>query len=150
MPEYLIFFNDEWVTEATDEGWQQRARDTRALVDEMKAAGVCIFAGGLDNDAPVFHAEPGGDEPLVTDGPYAETKEVIGGFTAVDVPDEAAARYWAGRIAVACDWPQEVRIFRTPEQIPTPDADRAAAAARPDQAGRAVNSSKSGSRVIDQ
>ena len=120
MPEYLIFFNDEWVTETTDAGWRQRSRDVRAVVEEMKAAGVFIFTGGLDNDARVFHVEPGGGTPIFSDGPFAETKEVIGGFAAVDVPDEASARYWAGRIAVACDWPQEVRIFRTPAQIPTP------------------------------
>jgi hypothetical protein len=128
MSEYLIFFNDEWVTETTDAGWQQRARDARAVVDAMKAAGVFIFAGGLDNDANVFHVEPGDGTSIVTDGPYTETKEVIGGFVAVDVPDEAQARYWAERIAVACDWPQEVRIFRKPEQIPTPEADDASAA----------------------
>jgi hypothetical protein len=129
MSEYLIFFNDEWVTETSDAGWQQRARDGRAVVAEMRAAGVLIFTGGLDNDAHVFHVAPGDGTPIYTDGPFAETKEVIGGFAAVDVPDETAARYWAGRIAMACDWPQEVRIFRTPAQIPTPDADRAAAAA---------------------
>ena len=129
MPEYLIFFNDEWVTETSDAGWQQRARDVRAVIEEMKAAGVFIFSGGLDNDAHVFHATPGDGTPMFTDGPFAETKEVIGGFAAVAVPDQASARYWAGRIAVACDWPQEVRVFRTPAQIPTPDADRAASAA---------------------
>ena len=130
MPEYLIFFNDEWVTETTDAGWQQRSRDVRAVAEEMKEARVFIFLGGLDNDARVFHVEPGDGTPIFTDGPFAETKEVFGGFTAIDVPDEAAARYWAGRIAVACDWPQEVRIFRTPDQTPSPDADRAAAAAK--------------------
>lgn len=130
MAEYLIFFNDEWVTETDDEGWQRRARDVRAMVAEMKDAGVFIFTGGLDNDAPVFHVEAKNGKPVFTDGPYAETKEVFGGFAAIDVPDESAARYWAGRIAVACDWPQEVRIFRTPAQVPTPDADRAAAEAR--------------------
>jgi hypothetical protein len=130
MPEYLIFFNDEWVTETTDPGWQQRSRDVRAVVAEMKAAGVFIFAGGLDNRAKVFHVEPSEGKPLFTDGPFAETKEVIGGFAAVDVPDEAAARYWAGRIAVACDWPQEVRVFQNPDRTPTPDADRAAAGTR--------------------
>ncbi len=130
MAEYLIFFNDEWVTETSDEGWQQRARDARAVIDDMKTAGVYLFAGGLYNDGPVFHAAPdGGGAAVFTDGPYAETKEIFGGFAAVDVPDEAAARDWAGRIAVACDWPQEVRMFRSPEQIPTPDADRAAAVA---------------------
>jgi hypothetical protein len=128
MAEYLIFFNDEWVTDATDEQWQQRSRDVRAVVEEMKTAGVFIFTGGLDNDAAVFHVKPGDGTPVFTDGPYAETKETFGGFAAVDVSDEATARYWAGRIAVACDWPQEARIFRTPAQIPTPDADRAAAA----------------------
>lgn len=130
MAEHLIFFNDEWVTETNDEGWQRRARDARAVIEEMKAAGVYIFSGGLDNHAHVFHVEPIDGAPVFTDGPYAETKEVFGGFAAIDVPDDEAVRYWAGRIAVACDWPQEVRIFRTPEQVPTPDADRAAAAAR--------------------
>ncbi len=129
MSEYLIFFNDEWVTETSDEGWQQRSRDVWAVIAEMKAAGVYIFAGGLDNHARVFNVKPGGGTPIFTDGPFTETKEVFGGFAAVDVPDEATARYWAGRIAVACDWPQEVRIFQTPSQIPTPEADRAAAAA---------------------
>ena len=129
MPEYLIYFNDEWVTETSDAGWQQRSRDVRAVVAEMKAAGIFIFTGGLDNHARVFHAEPRDGAPMFTDGPYTETKEVIGGFAVVDVPDEATARHWAGRIAVACDWPQEVRIFRTPTQVPTPDADAAAAAA---------------------
>jgi hypothetical protein len=100
------------------------------VVEEMKAAGVFIFAGGLDNHASAFHVEPKRGAPVFTDGPYAETKETFGGFAAVDVPDEAAARYWAGRMAVACDWPHEVRIFRTPAQVPTPDADRAAAAIR--------------------
>jgi hypothetical protein len=127
MPEYLIFFNDEWVTETDDEGWQRRSRNVRALVEEMKEAGVFIFTGGLDNEAPAFHVEPKDGKPVFTDGPYAETKEVFGGFAAVDVPDEAAARHWAGRVAVACEWPQEVRIFRTRAQVPTPGADRTAA-----------------------
>ncbi|MDA8296096.1 MAG: YciI family protein [Actinomycetota bacterium] len=130
MAEYLIFFNDEWVTETSDEGWQQRARDVRGVIEEMKGAGIFIFSGGLDNDAPVFHVVPKDGEVVVTDGPYVETKETFGGFAAIDVPDQAAARSWAERIALACDWPQEVRIFRTPGQIPTPDADRAAAAGK--------------------
>jgi hypothetical protein len=122
MAQYLIYFNDEWVTEASDEEWQERSRRVGALREEMKAAGVYIFGGGLDNDAAVFHVEPRGGAPVFTDGPYAETKETFGGFAAVEVADESAARYWAGKIAVACDWPQEVRIFR--DRVPTPDADR--------------------------
>src|ERR1700744_6542778 len=119
MSEYLIYFNDEWVTETSDAGWQQRSRDVRAVIEEMKAAGVYLFTGGLDNEAPVFHVEPGPGAPRLTDGPFAETKEVIGGLAGVGGPHAGRARYWPGRIAVACDWPQEVRIFRTPEQVPT-------------------------------
>jgi hypothetical protein len=123
MTEYLIYFNGEWVTETTDEGWRQRSHDVRALREEMKAAGVYVFLGGLEPDGPAFHVTPGHEGPLVMDGPFTETKEVIGGFTVIDVPDEAAARHWAGRIATACDWPQEVRVFQSPNHVPTPDAD---------------------------
>jgi hypothetical protein len=123
MSEYLVFFNAEWVTDATDAGWRQRSRDVRAVIDEMKAAGVFIFTGGLETDAHVFHVEPRAGTPIFTDGPYAETKEVVGGFAVVDVPDEASARYWAGRIAVACDWTQEVRIFQDPA-APAPRTQR--------------------------
>ena len=50
--------------------------------------------------------------PVFSDGPYVETKEHLGGFAIVDVPDEEAARLWAGKVAVACGWPQEVRVIR--------------------------------------
>ena len=50
---------------------------------------------------------------IITDGPYAETKECVhGGLTIVDVADDEAARMWAGRIAGACRWPQEVRAIK--------------------------------------
>jgi hypothetical protein len=111
MPEYLIAFNDEWVPDHTVEELREKAAVTLALVAEMKAAGVLVFTGGLDNAAPVFSVEPSGGTPLFTDGPFVETKEVLGGFAVVDVPDDEAARLWAGRIAVACGWPQEVRRF---------------------------------------
>jgi hypothetical protein len=48
---------------------------------------------------------------MFTDGPYVETKEWLGGLTVVDVADEETARMWAGKIAEACGWPQEVRRF---------------------------------------
>ena len=56
---------------------------------------------------------------MFTDGPFVETKEFLGGLTVVDVADEEAARMWAGKIAEACGWPQEVRRFK-----PRPDAQR--------------------------
>ena len=57
-------------------------------------------------------------KPIVTDGPFIESKEHLGGFAVVDVADEEAARLWAGKIAVACGWPQEVRRFQVPMQLP--------------------------------
>jgi hypothetical protein len=111
VPEYLIAFNDDWVPDHTEEELLAKTRALRPLIAEMKAAGVLIFTGGIDSADPVFSVVPSGDRPVFTDGPFAETKEAIGGFAVVDVPDEAAARLWAGKIALACGWPQEVRRF---------------------------------------
>jgi len=114
MTEYLIAFNDEWVPDLTLGELREKSKTTRALVAEMKAAGVFVFTGGLDDAAPVFSVDASSGTPLFTDGPYIESKEHLGGFAVVDVPDEAAARLWAGRIAVACGWPQEVHRVRAP------------------------------------
>ena len=112
MTEYLIAFNDEWVPDLTDEDLREASKAAGALRAEMKAAGVLIFTGGLDDAAPVFSVDASSGTPLFTDGPFAESKEHLGGFAVVDVPDEQAARLWAGRIAATCGWPQEVRRFR--------------------------------------
>jgi hypothetical protein len=116
MTEYLIAFNEEWVPDHTIEELREKYKAVSALRAEMKAAGVLIFTGGLDDAAPVFSVDASSGAPLFTDGPYVETKEVLGGFAVVDVADEEAARLWAGKIAVACGWPQEVRRFRVPKQ----------------------------------
>lgn len=117
MPEYLIAFNEEWVPDHTVEELREKSRALRPLVEEMKAAGVWIFTGGLD-DGPVFSVDASSGTPLFIDGPFIESKEHVGGFAVVDVADESAARLWAGRIAVACGWPQEVRRFQVPMQLP--------------------------------
>jgi YCII-related domain len=67
--------------------------------------------GGLGASTVVCSVVPRSGAPVFTDGPFAETKEHLGGFAVVDVPDDAGARYWAGRIAVAVGWPQEVHRF---------------------------------------
>jgi hypothetical protein len=118
MTEYLIAFNDEWVPDCTDEEMAERSEAVRALRSEMKAAGVYVFLGGLDDSAPVFGVDASSGAPVFTDGPYAETKEHLGGFTIVDVADEEAARMWAGKAAAACGWPHEVRRFQVPTQRP--------------------------------
>ena len=118
MPEYLIAFNAEWVPDHTVEELRAKSNILKPLVADMKAAGVLIFTGGLDDAAPVFSVDASSGTPLFTDGPFIETKEHLGGFAVVDVADEEAARLWAGKIAVACGWPQEVRRFQVSMQLP--------------------------------
>jgi hypothetical protein len=110
VTEFLIAFNDEWVPHYTEEEMAERFKAVKALRSEMKDAGVLIFTGGLD-DSPAFSVDASSGTPMFTDGPFVETKEHLGGFAVVDVADEEGARLWAGKIAVACGWPQEVRRF---------------------------------------
>ena len=118
MPQYLIAFNDEWVPDLTTDEIRERSRTGTAVIEEMKAAGAFLFSdGGLDASTAVCSVEPSEGEPGFTDGPFAETKEHLGGFAVVDVPDDAAARDWAGRIAVAVGWPQELHRFPSRAQL---------------------------------
>ena len=118
MALYLIAFNDEWVPDHTAGELREKSKAAGAVVAEMKAAGVFIFTGGLDDAAPVFSVDASSGTPLFTDGPFVESKEHLGGFAVVDVADEQAARMWAGKIAVACGWPQEVRRFQVRTERP--------------------------------
>jgi hypothetical protein len=113
MAEYLIYFNQPWVGDHPEEWFESRGPLARAVVEEMKAAGVLVYTGGLEEEPEkAFSADTTSGTLLFTDGPYLETKEFLGGLAIVDVPDEDAARMWAGRIAEACGWPQEVRRFK--------------------------------------
>lgn len=113
MPDYLIFFNQQWVGDHSEEWFRSRGPLANAVVEEMKEAGVYLLAGGLEEDLDLaFSADATSGEVVFTDGPYAETKEYLGGFCAVRVPDVQTARMWAGKVAVACGWPQEVRPFQ--------------------------------------
>lgn len=113
MAEYLIYFNQQWVGDHTEEWFRGRGPLARAAVEEIKAAGAYVFAGGLEEEIDeAFSADATSGTLLITDGPYVETKEFLGGLTIVDVPDDQTARMWAGKIAEACGWPQEVRQIK--------------------------------------
>ena len=97
MTEYLIYFNQQWVGDHSEEWFRGRGPLARAVVDEMKAAGVYVFAGGLEEEVDsAFSADATSGTLMVTDGPFVETKEFLGGLTVVDVADEDAAKMWAG------------------------------------------------------
>jgi hypothetical protein len=86
--------------------------DLDALNAEMKAAGAWVFAGGLHGPSTATVLRAQGDEVLMTDGPFAEGKEHLGGFTIVDAPDLDAALEWGRRLARATTLPIEVRPFQ--------------------------------------
>jgi hypothetical protein len=117
VAEYLIYFNQQWVGEHSREWFLGRVQPSMAVIEEMKEAGVYVFAGGLEEGAPVHSADATSGEVVVTEGPFVETTEFLGGFTVVDVPDEETAKYWAGRVAEGCGWPQELRkIGQRPQE----------------------------------
>jgi hypothetical protein len=88
------------------------SRDIDALNDEMKAAGVRIFVGGLHpaSSAKSLRAQPDG-RVLITDRPYLETKEHVGGFCVLEAADLDEALAWGRKTAIACRAPVEVRPF---------------------------------------
>ena len=118
MTRYLVAIHhpDNYEPSGEDEAMH---RDISALNEEMDAAGVRIFAGGLTpaSSAKSVRAQPGG-KVLITDGPYLETKEHIGGFWILEAADLDEALAWGRKAAVACRAPVEVRAFQRwrPEQ----------------------------------
>jgi hypothetical protein len=87
-------------------------RDVEALHDELKAAGAWVFSGGLHapSTATVARHQDGGDI-LITDGPFAEGKEYLGGLLIISAPDLDAALAWGRKATQATTLPIEVRPF---------------------------------------
>ncbi len=85
--------------------------DVDKVQREMRDAGVWVFAGGLEAPSTATVVTASGDDVLVTDGPFVELKEYLGGLTIIDVPDFDAALAWAKRSTQATTLPVEVRPF---------------------------------------
>lgn len=92
-------------------------RDIDALNDEMVAAGIRVFVGGLlpISDAKAILAQPDG-EVRVTDGPYLKAKEHVGGFWVLECADMDEALRWGRKAVSACRAPVEVRQFHGPTE----------------------------------
>ncbi|MFE9327016.1 YciI family protein [Nocardia sp. NPDC052278] len=84
-------------------------RDLYALNDEMRAAGAWVFAAGLHAPSTATVVRAQGNDVLVTDGPYIETKEHIGGFTVIQAADLDEALDWGKKMAAVITLPIEVR-----------------------------------------
>ena len=97
------------------EDMQQAYKDVDVFNTEVQAAGAWVFGGGLHpaDVATVVQVKDG--DVLTTDGPFAETKEQLGGFWIIEAPDLDAALAWAAKGAAACKGPVEVRPFQDEE-----------------------------------
>ncbi|MEZ4503681.1 MAG: YciI family protein [Dehalococcoidia bacterium] len=114
MTQYLL---SVWSVEgqdnyATPEAMQAAFEAVDALNKEMQEAGIWVFGGGLmpADTASVIRVRGGG--VISTDGPFAESKEQLGGFWIIEVADDASAAAWAEKATVACAQPVEVRPFQ--------------------------------------
>ena len=114
MTQYLISFKDHAMDHIPDEDWADVGKASHTVVEEAVKAGVWVFGAGLERQRASVVATDG----TVTDGPYPETKEVIGGFAVVDVASREEALMWAAKTAAACRCAQEVR-----ELMPDPETD---------------------------
>jgi hypothetical protein len=111
MPQYLVAIHHPDNYDPSLEG-EEMYRDISALNKEMIAAGVRIFVAGLSpaSSAKSLRAQPDG-KVVITDGPYLETKEHVGGFWVLEAADLDEALAWGRKAAVACRAPVEVRPF---------------------------------------
>ena len=109
MSKYIIYFNQQWVGDHPEEWYGTRGPLARAVVEEMKSAGVLIFAGGLIEE---IEEAFGSDDQGNISGPITSSGEFLGGLTIIDVPGDEEGKYWGAKVGVACGWPQEIRKFK--------------------------------------
>ena len=114
MAEYLlsVWHDEDYDLEVDDGDMERLGAQVGAFNEELTAAGAWGFAGGLHPASSATVVRAAGTDVSMTDGPYAESKEIMGGFWVIDVPDLDAALEWARKGSVACEGPVEVRPFQ--------------------------------------
>lgn len=108
MARYLISFPSAAMV-VPDGEWEAVGRDANAVIEEAKAAGVYVFAGGIDATAPPVLVTA---EAEVTEGGYPWAPPLDGGFTVLELSSRDEAVAWAARIAKACRCHQELRVIQ--------------------------------------
>jgi hypothetical protein len=99
----------------TDEEMQESWKQIQSLNEELRSAGAWLFGGALHGPDTATVVRVSGGEVLTTDGPFAESKEHLGGFYIIEAEDLDAALAWASKTAAAVGKPIEVRPFREAE-----------------------------------
>jgi hypothetical protein len=112
MSQYLmsVWHDDDYDVDFSSDEAQRVFAQVDAFNKELTGAGGWVFGGGLHpaSSATVLRAAPDGGVSM-TDGPYAETKEQMGGFWVIEAADLDAALEWAAKASAACERPIEVR-----------------------------------------
>jgi hypothetical protein len=111
MPQYLIsvWHDDTYEVDFSSPEAQRRVAQVGAFSEELQKAGAWVFAAGLHPAPSATVVRSSGGGVSMTDGPYAETKEQMGGFWVIEASDLDAALEWGGRAAAASEGPVEVR-----------------------------------------
>jgi hypothetical protein len=111
MPQYLIsvWHDDAYEPDFSTPEAQRRVAEVGAFNEDLMKAGAWVFAAGLHPASSATVVRSSGGQVSMTDGPYAETKEQMGGFWVIEAPDLDAALAWAGKAAAASEGPVEVR-----------------------------------------
>jgi hypothetical protein len=112
MPQYLLsVWHDEPYDEVdfTTPEMQRQVAQVDELNAELERAGAWVFAAGLRPASSATVVRAAGGDVSMTDGPYAETKEQMGGFWIIEAADLDAALDWAAKASTACERPVEVR-----------------------------------------
>jgi len=107
MAKYLISFPSAAMI-VPDGEWDAVVRDSHAVIEEAKAAGVYVFGGGIDEGVPPVLVSADGQ---VTQGGYPWAPPLNGGFAVFELPSREQVVVWAARIAKACRCDQELRVF---------------------------------------
>ena len=114
MAQYLlaVCHDEDYVVDFSGDEMQRLVAQVGGFNEELQREGAWVFGGGLHpaSSATVVRSE--GGQVSMTDGPYAESKEQMGGFYVIEAPDLDAALAWAGKASAACERPIEVRPFQ--------------------------------------
>ena len=115
MAEYLlsVWHDEDYVVDFEGDDMQRVAAQVDQFNADLQAAGAWVYANGLQpaSSATVLRSSDG--SVSMTDGPYAESKEQIGGFWVIEAADFDAALDWGRKATVACEGPVEVRPFQS-------------------------------------
>jgi hypothetical protein len=120
MSKYMLIMRgtDESMTKMMETPFEQMLETMGRFTDELMRAGVLVAAEGLDDPSQSVVVDFSGETPVVTDGPYGETKELFGGYYIIDVASKEEAVEWARRLPAVAGSKCEVRRVPSIDEFP--------------------------------